>query len=112
MISLSIGLLKVDGHFSINFIIIIIVEDENFALFNYVNELSSNMELIQEAITGLKEEMEQFQREGVVLEQQRQTILHSLEEELKATEVTTSESDGRHAAATRVLDQLKSGNSQ
>ena len=67
------------------------------------------MELIQEAITGLKEEMDQFQREGVVLEQQRQTILHGLEEELKVVEVTASESDGRHTAATRVLDQLKSG---
>lgn len=85
------------------------MEDENFALFNYVNELSSNMELIQESITGLKEEMEQFQREGVVLEQQRQTILHSLEGDLKVTETTSGGSDARHTTATRVLDQLKSG---
>ena len=88
----------------------ILVEDENFALFNYVNELSGNMELIQEAISGLKEEMEQFQQEGVALEQQRQTILQDLEAKLKSAECDTQVSEGKCSAAGRVLDQLKSGN--
>lgn len=85
------------------------VEDENFALFNYVNELSGNMELIQEAISGLKEEMEQFQQEGVTLEQQRQTILQDLEAKLKSAESDTQVSEGKYSASGRVLDQLKSG---
>ena len=86
-----------------------LVEDENFALFNYVNELSGNMELIQEAISGLKEEMEQFQQEGVALEQQRQTILQDLEAKLKSAETDTQVGEGKYSAAGRVLDQLKSG---
>lgn len=85
-----------------------IVEDENFALFNYVNELSGNIELIQEAITGLKEEMTKFQKEGVALEQQRQTILHSLEAELKTTEKDIEVSELQGSSSSRVLDQLKS----
>ena len=68
------------------------------------------MELIQEAISGLKEEMEQFQQEGVALEQQRQTILQDLEAKLKSAECDTQVSEGKCSAAGRVLDQLKSGN--
>ena len=88
---------------------LIIVEDENFALFNYVNELSGSIELIQENISELKEEMAKFQKEGVALEQQRQTILQNLELELKANEKDIEQSDGQYGLSGRVLDQLRSG---
>lgn len=85
------------------------VEDENFALFNYVNELSGSMELIQETITGLNDEISQFQREGVTLEQQRQSILQGLEMELNSAQKDTQESEVQYNLSSRVLEQLKSG---
>lgn len=85
------------------------MEDENFALFNYVNELSGCMELIQETITGLNEEINQFQREGVSLEQQRQSILRGLEMELNDAQKDTKESEAQYSLSSRVLEQLKSG---
>ena len=84
------------------------VEDENFALFNFVNELSGNIELVQEAITGLKEEMTKFQEEGVALEHQRETILQSLEADLKITQNETQVSESQYDMSSRVLGQLKS----
>ncbi|XP_003382690.1 PREDICTED: outer dynein arm protein 1-like [Amphimedon queenslandica] len=84
------------------------VEDENFALFNFVNELSGNIELVQEAITGLKEEMAKFQKEGVALEQQRETILQGLEGELKVTQNETKVSESQYEVSSRVLGQLRS----
>lgn len=84
------------------------MEDENFALFNYVNELSGNIELIQEAISGLKEEMAKFQKEGVTLEQQRQTILQHLEVELNITQQEIQGSETQGSSSSRVIGQLKS----
>ena len=85
------------------------VEDLNFALFNYVNELSSSMELVQERVAQVKQDMAQFQREGLALEEQRQTILHSLEQKLEVTQKQVSVAEGRYARTTKVLEQLKSG---
>ena len=85
------------------------VEDENFALFNYVNELSGNMELIQEAITSLRGEMKRFQEEGVALEKQRQVLLTKMEENLSSTDKDTQTVEDKNAGAIKVLQQLKSG---
>ena len=85
------------------------VEDLNFALFNYVNELTSSMELVQEQIVQVKEDMAQFQREGLALEEERQTILRFLEQKLQVAQKKVAVAEGRYARTTKVLDQLKSG---
>ena len=59
--------------------IFIEVEDKNFALFNYVNELNNEIEMLQEGIAGIENDVEQFKRESVELEQQRKDILWQLE---------------------------------
>ena len=59
--------------------IFIEVEDKNFALFNYVNELNNDIEMMQEGIAGIEDDIEQFKRESVELEQQRKEILRQLE---------------------------------
>ena len=59
--------------------IFIEVEDKNFALFNYVNELNNEIEMLQEGITGIDEDIDQFKKESVELEQQRKDILRQLE---------------------------------
>ena len=49
------------------------VEDQNFALFNYVNELTGDMEMVQEQIAMVKKDMATFEREGVVVEEERKS---------------------------------------
>lgn len=85
------------------------VEDQNFALFNYVNELNGEMELLQEQIQQIHTNIEQFKSQGVEMEEKRKEILHGLELELSKIQDETSGYDARYAAATKVLDQLKSG---
>ena len=55
------------------------MEDKNFALFNYVNELNNDIEMLQEGISGIENDITQFKRESVELEQQRKEILRQLE---------------------------------
>ncbi len=59
--------------------IFIEVEDKNFALFNYVNELNNEIELLQEIIAGIEDDVDKFKKESVELEQQRKDILSKLE---------------------------------
>ncbi|XP_064383844.1 uncharacterized protein LOC135332862 [Halichondria panicea] len=85
------------------------VEDQNFALFNYVNELNGEIEMIQEAIQQIKADIEQFKSQGVEMEEKRKTILRGLEEELSSVTDKTGSLSAKFAAATKVLEQLMSG---
>lgn len=67
------------------------------------------MELIQEAIIGLRGEMKSFQEEGVALEKQRQMLLGNLEEKLATTESDIQTVEEKNTGAIKVLQQLKSG---
>ena len=87
----------------------ILVEDQNFALFNYVNELNGEMELLQEQIQQIGAGIDQFKSQGVEMEEKRKDILRGLESDLGEIQDETSGYDTRYAAATKVLDQLKSG---
>lgn len=85
------------------------VEDQNFALFNYVNELNGEMELVQEQIKEIKAEIEQFKSQGVEMEEKRKAILRGLEAELAEVTERKASFDARYSATTNVLDQLKTG---
>lgn len=67
------------------------------------------MELVQEAIVGLRAEMNSFQEEGVALEKQRQVLLSSMEEMLESTNSDTEVLEDKNAGTVKVLQQLKSG---
>ena len=53
-------------------------EDKNFALFNYVNELNNEIELLQEHIGDIQMDMDKFKQEAVDMDEQRETILEKL----------------------------------
>ena len=55
------------------------MEDKNFALFNYVNELNNDIEMQQEGKAGIEDDIEQFKKESVELEQDRKDYLRRLE---------------------------------
>lgn len=67
------------------------------------------MELLQEQIQQIHANIEQFKSQGVEMEEKRKEILHGLEAELSGIQDEASGYDTRYAAATKVLDQLKSG---
>ncbi len=48
-------------------------------MFNYVNELNNEIELLQEIIAGIEDDVDKFKKESVELEQQRKDILSKLE---------------------------------
>lgn len=86
-----------------------VVEDQNFALFNYVNELSGDMEQVQEQIGMIKRDMVTFEKEGVVVEEKRKALMLDLEEELKEVLQQAKSDEVQFTMATKVLDQLKTG---
>lgn len=85
------------------------MEDQNFALFNYVNELNGEMELLQEQIQQTHTGIEQFKSQGVEMEEKRKEILKGLETELSQIHDEAAGYESRYSGATKILDQLKSG---
>lgn len=65
-------------------------EDQNFALFNYVNNLNTDIETLQDEIRYLKDEIEMIKREGVENDVRRKVILTELEAKMsKVTDELT-----------------------
>jgi len=85
------------------------VEDQNFALFNYVNELNNSIESIQEQINTVKDDISKFKMESVDLENERKKILGELEEKLETTNTLKGAYDLKYDGTMKTLDQLKSG---
>ena len=85
------------------------VEDQNFSLFNYVNELNNEIEKLQEQITDVKNDIEKFRGQGVNMDNQRKKILKDLEDKLASTEQSAETYEGKHAQAAKIINQLKSG---
>eukprot|EP00659_Diplonema_papillatum_P022745 gene22745-34837_t len=62
-------------------------EDDNFSLFNYVNELNSELDQLEEEKAALIKEIETVKgNAGTHADMQRQKLLKSLEAQLKDAE--------------------------
>eukprot|EP00899_Mesostigma_viride_P003312 jgi/Mesvir1/12982/Mv05993-RA.1 len=84
-------------------------EDQNFSLFNYVNELNQEIEKLEEQITEIKAEIDKYKGQGVSTDNQRKKILKELEERLQKTEAKAEVYEQKHAAAQRTVNALKQG---
>ena len=60
-------------------------EDKNFALFNYINELNRELELVEEQIEKTRNQIRQYNEEGVQYQTERQNVLKNLEKKLEET---------------------------
>ena len=82
-------------------------EDQNFALFNYVNNLNTEIETLQDEIRYLKDEIEVMKREGVENDAGRKVILTELEEKMRnaTNELTIVKKE--YKMSRRQLDLLK-----
>ncbi|KAJ3383555.1 Coiled-coil domain-containing protein 63 [Lobulomyces angularis] len=58
------------------------VEDNNFSLFNYVNEINNEIEKYLEEITELQKEIDKMKVENIVADEERKKVMASLENAL------------------------------
>ncbi|GMH99823.1 hypothetical protein TrVE_jg2119 [Triparma verrucosa] len=84
-------------------------EDKNFSLFNYVNELNSEIERLELAISDTKVEIEKYKGQGVSTDTQRKQILRNLDERLQSTRHKAEEYQTRYDNGMKTINQLKTG---
>ena len=82
-------------------------EDRNFALYNYVNNMNTEIENLKDDIRRLKDEIELIKKEGVDSDVHRKEILNELEQ--KMVEVTDELTlvNKQYKASRRQLELLK-----
>ncbi|CAF4544001.1 unnamed protein product [Rotaria sp. Silwood1] len=85
------------------------VEDKNFALFNYINELNNQIEMLQEQIADIKKEIRRFEAQGVELEDQRQKMLDQMEDKRSQAAKLAEEYEEKMRSAKKILDQCRAG---
>jgi chromosome segregation ATPase len=85
------------------------VEDENFALFNFVNDQNNKIEYLQEEIEQIEQQIKAFQNDGMELEFERQKILKELEERRSVLSKQADDYNARSTELSKVLDQVKAG---
>lgn len=61
-------------------------EDQNFSLFNYVNDLSNEMEKLEEQINEVRNEIAKYKGQGIHTDSERKKMLNELEGKLGRTE--------------------------
>ena len=84
-------------------------EDQNFALFNYVNELNGECEKLEEQIADIRSEIEKYKGQGLNTDNQRKKILKDLEERLQRTEAKAEQYEKKYEAAMKTVNALKVG---
>ena len=84
-------------------------EEQNFSLFNYVNELNNEIEKLEVQITEIKAEIEKYRGQGVNTENQRKKILKDLEDKLQKTEAKSQQYDEKYQVAQKTVNALKVG---
>lgn len=85
------------------------VENKNYALFNFVNELNNQVELLQEQIDQIKTDMRQFEKQGIEMEEQRKRILKELEQKYRTASQMSEENEEKIKANKKILDQSRIG---
>jgi len=84
-------------------------EDNNFKLFNYVNDLANKIEKLEEEIGSVTEDIQKYEGHGVSADNQRKKIISTLKTKLDKTEKTAGYYENRYADARHTCNSLKSG---
>ncbi len=85
------------------------VEDKNFALFNYVNELNSQIEILQEQIDDIKKEIRRFEEQGIELEEKQRRMLEEINDKCSKATTLANEYEEKTHATKKILDQCRAG---
>ena len=84
-------------------------EEQNFSLFNYVNDINTEIERLEHNISDMRNQIEKYRGQGMSTDTQRRKLARDLQEKLEKTNKQTEEYDGRYQTATRTITQLKNG---
>lgn len=84
-------------------------EDQNFSLFNYVNELNNEVEKLEEQIADIKAEIEKYKGQGGQNDRQRKKLLKDLEDRLASTEARAEQYEAKALKAAKTVSQLEQG---
>ncbi|UJR31064.1 hypothetical protein I4U23_018574 [Adineta vaga] len=85
------------------------VEDKNFALFNYVNELNNQIETLQEEIADIRNEIRHFESQGVALEDRQKRKVEEIERKRHQATILADEYEEKHRATKAILDECRTG---
>jgi len=84
-------------------------EEKNFSLFNYVNELNSDIEKVDEQIAALRVEIDGYKSQGGSQENQRRRIVSDLEEKLQKSIARADMYEEKTVHTQKTLGALKAG---
>ena len=82
-------------------------EEKNFSMYNYVNQLSAEVEKLEASITDIRNEIAKYRGQGANSDNQRKRILRELEERLKKTEAKAETYDHKYEQSMRAINLLK-----
>jgi chromosome segregation ATPase len=84
-------------------------EKHNYSLFNYVNELSNEMEKLEQQITEIKAEIDRYKGQGLSSDNQRRKLMHELEERLERIEIRAEHYEQSYERTMKTIGALKVG---
>eukprot|EP00358_Blepharisma_japonicum_P004175 CAMPEP_0202951772 /NCGR_PEP_ID=MMETSP1395-20130829/33395_1 /ASSEMBLY_ACC=CAM_ASM_000871 /TAXON_ID=5961 /ORGANISM="Blepharisma japonicum, Strain Stock R1072" /LENGTH=249 /DNA_ID=CAMNT_0049659843 /DNA_START=503 /DNA_END=1249 /DNA_ORIENTATION=+ len=84
-------------------------EMQNYSLFNHVNDLSNEMEKLEQQINDIKFEIDKYKNQGSSNENQRKKQMRELEQRLEKTEEKAGEYEKKCEGNQLLLDSLKEG---
>jgi len=84
-------------------------EDANFSLFNYVNELNSEIERLEEHNVELNDEVARFMAQGSSGDSQRKVIIEDLEQRIEEAKEKAEQFDKKSESTQRVIGALSQG---
>ena len=87
----------------------IAAEDQNFSLFNFVNELNQETEKLEETAFELRQEIDRFEGADTVADAQRKKLVKELESKIERTERNTRQIEERSERASATLSALRAG---
>lgn len=84
-------------------------EDQNFSLFNYVNEQTNEIEKLEEQMQQLRDEEQKYTQESGDDVNQHKQLLKDLEIRLQATETMAEKYEMKCQDSQKTINSLKSG---
>lgn len=81
-------------------------EDQNFSLFNYVNELNNEVEKTEEQLVVLRSEVTECRGEDSVTDKQRREMLKTLEQTHQATQEMAAQLETKYTETVKTLTGL------
>lgn len=84
-------------------------EQHNYSLFNYVKDLTTEMDELEDEIKRIREEIDTYKGQGVNNENNKEKILKQLNQDLEATENETREYQEQYKETIKTINALKIG---